>query len=75
MVRDKITKSQCVLDAILKETNGASASEGLDIVASPISFFLVAVADMTGKDRRKIMELFFEMVYKGVYYPGEVSNG
>lgn len=67
-------KSMNILDAILKEANGATAYEGLEIVASPISFFLIGIADMTGRKRRQIMEIFFEMVRKGADYQRETMK-
>lgn len=64
-------KSKNILAAILEVVKGYSAGEALDVLAPPVSFFLIGVADMTGKDRRDIMELFFKMVRSGADFPGK----
>lgn len=64
-------KSKAILNAILEAVAGVNVAEGLHVVASPVSFFLIGAADMMGRDRRKIMETFYKMIQGGADYTGE----
>lgn len=67
-------QSKRILSTILDAVKGYSAGDGLDVLAPPVCFFLIGVADMTGKNRHDIIELFFEMVRKGADYPGRTID-
>lgn len=64
-------KSKDILNSILEAVAGVNVAEGLHVVAGPVSFFLIGVADMMGRDRRKIMETFYKMIQDGADYQGE----
>lgn len=72
--RQRKQKKMGILDSILEAVQGENAYEGLEMVASPVSFFLIGMADMAGKDRLQIMESFFTMVRAAARYPGETID-
>lgn len=67
-------QSKRILSTIIDAVRGYGADDAFVVLAPPVSFFLIGVADMTGKDRHDIMELFFEMVRKGADYSGKTID-